>query len=95
MGQIGFGAKVQVSQVYKRRRRYKSRHLETAYWEACNVARRTGLCIGYRTLYNGDRYWEDDVGYVFNPTEHFRAMLVVFDANTNPVYVPLDTTEGL
>lgn len=88
---IPFGARVRVTQTLAR-----VHNSRKAFWLSSEIKPRMGLCIGYRTIFNGDRWWEDEeVGYVFNPTEHFRVMLVVFDAHTNPVYVPLNTVEEI
>lgn len=55
---------------------------------------RAGLFLGYRTLQNGTRTYEDEVGYIFEPSEYIKAALVVFSEHTNPVYVPLDCMEA-
>lgn len=60
------------------------------FWRADPIEPRQGLYIGARTLANGERWIEDEVGYVFEAKERFRAALVVFSARENPVLVPFD-----
>lgn len=44
------------------------------------------MFIGYRTVYNGHREWEDEVGYIFTPHSHQEAWLFVRDARQKPEY---------
>ena len=60
-------------------------------WEAIPISPRVGIYLGKRTLWNGTRTWEDEVGNVFEPEEHIQAILVCFSVNNNPVYVPVDS----
>lgn len=51
----------------------------------------TGIFLGMRTLSNGTRDWEsDEVGYIFNPKEHFKVALISPSPDRNPIYVPLE-----
>ena len=59
-------------------------------WEAVPIKPRTGIYLGKRTLWNGTRTWEDEVGNVFEPEEHIQALLVCFSTNENPVYIPTE-----
>lgn len=63
-------------------------------WEVEIIPPRLGIYIGYRTLVNGRREVEDEMGYVFEPKEYFRAALVVFSARTKPVLVPMSEVTG-
>lgn len=49
-----------------------------------------GLVIGYRTLSNGYTDFEDGVGTIFEQTESFKAMLVVFSMFKKPILVPIE-----
>lgn len=41
--------------------------------------------IGYRYIKDGKLWWEDEVGYVFEPTSQKLAYLLVFDPRRKPV----------
>ena len=84
-----------VTQVYKRRTRYqqngKRPDTTLKVWEAWPIKERQAIYLGLRTLCNGVREWEDEVGGIFIPDKdgHFQAMLVCFSTRENPVYVPV------
>lgn len=44
------------------------------------------MYIGYRTVYDGYREWEDEVGYIFTPHAHREVWLFVRDARQNPIH---------
>lgn len=46
-----------------------------------------GVIVGKRKLANGDRYWEEDYGYIFEPKEYLNAWLVAWDLHRKPVHV--------
>lgn len=53
------------------------------------------LYLGDRTLVNGTRYWESEVGYIFTPKEYLKTMLVIaLDGKTNPFYVIKNIKRG-
>lgn len=57
-----------------------------ARWEF--NAPREGLYIGYRTLQDGETWWEgEEVGTVFKRHRNLTAWLVVLDERQNPVLV--------
>jgi hypothetical protein len=95
-----FGSMVSASEKLVRRSKTENREnktnghssrVETKYWGR-TPAKITGLFIGIRTLYDGDReWWGEDTGYTFTPRSHFRAALVVPSERENPVLVPLDS----
>jgi hypothetical protein len=59
-------------------------------WRNVDMGRaRQGILIGYRTLRNV-RVWGADSTARFEVLTSFRAALVVFGGNENPVYVPVD-----
>lgn len=90
---VEFGAVVTVSAVYRRRYQHNEqgpRWGVRKYWDAWKIKPRDGLYIGGRTLSNGQRWYEDEVGAVYEPAEYFRAALVVFSERERPVLVPLD-----
>ena len=49
----------------------------------------TGIYLGERTLANGWNDYDPEYGYLFNPTEHFKVLLVSPSARLNPVYAPI------
>lgn len=86
-----FGATVTVSQIYRRRTRIGERNTDEKYWDVWAIKPRTALYIGARTLSNGVRWYEQEVGMVYEPRgERIRAALVVFSARERPVLVPFD-----
>ena len=87
------GDRVLCSAVLWRRTEVRSRQNDRKYWDTKTIEPREGVYIGMRTLANGERWWEDEVGYVFEPKEHFRAALVVFSERENPVLIPLDALQ--
>ncbi len=92
---ITLGDKVTVSAVLHRRQGHTEgkKWGVRKYWEPWTIPPRTGLYIGGRTLSNGQRWYEDDVGVVYEPETYFRAALVVFSTHEKPVLVPLDSLE--
>lgn len=90
---MNLGEKVIVSAVLVRRTRTLRGYAAEKTWQPRPMEPREGLYIGYRTLADGVRDAEDEVGYTFEPKRHFRAALVVFSDRTNPVLVPLDQIE--
>lgn len=49
-----------------------------------------GIIIGKRTLANGDTQWEDEVGTMFFPTEHFQAYLIATTLHRKPSVVRVE-----
>lgn len=45
------------------------------------------LVIGKRTLWNGEKWWEEEAGYQFNPKEKVSAYLVAEKMSRKPYYV--------
>lgn len=91
------GDTVIVSAILKRREGHHAdakRWGVRKYWDAWPITPRTGLYIGGRTLSNGQRWYEDEVGAVYEPETYFRAALVVFSTHEKPVLVPLDCLEA-
>lgn len=89
-----FGARVNVSAVYKRRQRYSDDRSGTwlKWWDAQRLTEpRPALYIGYRTLYDGrSDYLGPEEGTAFYPDRHYRAALVVFNERSRPVLAPMD-----
>jgi len=54
---------------------------------------RRAMYIGFRTKYNGESEWIDEVGNVFTPNEHFEMWLVVEDERHAPYFVWPDDCE--
>lgn len=88
------GDALTVTQVYRRRTRYRpsahgSWNVTIKVWETEQINPRAGIYLGTRTIWNGTRTWEDEVGNIFEPEEHIKAALVCFSTHENPVYVPV------
>lgn len=53
-----------------------------------------GIIIGKRTLANGDcDPWEEEVGVIFHPKEHFPAYLIATDLHRNPSTVRVENVK--
>jgi hypothetical protein len=46
-----------------------------------------GIYIGYRTVYDGRREYDDEYGAYFEPTSHQEVWLIVEDPRRKPVFV--------
>lgn len=96
---MNFGDTITVTQVYHRRTRYRH-NSRTMYddtlkvWEPWTIKPRPAIYLGLRTLSNGVREWEDEVGAIFHPETHIKAALVCFSTRENPVYVPIESLEA-
>ncbi len=86
-----FGDTITVDAVYRRRLRVHERQTNEKFWDARAIKPREGIYIGQRTLSNGLRWFEDEVGMVYEPKHYFRAALVVFNERENPVLVPIES----
>ena len=51
-----------------------------------NVPPFRAMYVGNRTVYDGYREWEDEVGYSFTPHSHREVWLFVRDARQNPIH---------
>ena len=87
-----FGARVLVSDVY-RRRKEKQRDGYANSWKAHAITPRVAIYIGYRTLYDGRVDYDEYGSGEFCPKSHFSAALVVFSERTRPVLVPFAALE--
>lgn len=92
-----FGDNVTVTQVYRRREQTRWNERYSWYdtlkvWELSAIKPRAAIFLGWRTLSNGVREWEPDVGAVYTPDKdgYIKAALVCFSSRENPVYVPVD-----
>lgn len=83
------GDTVTCTAILKRRGRALRGWSAEKFWENCTIQPRRAVFLGLRTLSNGRRDVEDEVGYIYEPREYFSAALVCFSARENPVYVPL------
>lgn len=89
------GDNLTITQVYRRReRRRPGRYQDQVVkvWELWPITPRQAIFLGWRTLCNGTREWEDEVGAIFTPDKdgYFKAALVCFSTRENPVYVPAE-----
>lgn len=92
------GDTVTITQVYRRRQRsrvIRNNSQTTKIWEAWPIKPRTAIYLGLRTLSNGVREWEDEVGAIYIPDTdgYIKAALVCFSTKENPVYVPVETLQ--
>lgn len=93
------GSPVTITKIYHRRQHSQSdgRYTYTRkVWEPWAIKPRAALFLGWRTLINGRREWEPEVGAVFVPDKdgYIKAALVCFSTTENPVYVPAECLHG-
>ncbi|MFA5380260.1 MAG: hypothetical protein WC455_31145 [Dehalococcoidia bacterium] len=96
-----FGSSVEASALYKRIHRVTEKQgsgylIKTSrkIWER-KPAKISGIYIGYRTLCDGKREWEDEAGYIFFPELYFPAALIAEGPRKRPVLVPVDSIRVL
>ena len=87
-----FGQKVCITHFLRRESHNKVRENYGAVW--CKswktvpyLMQRSGICIGYRTLTNGENQFYSDEPIAFTPKESFKAYLVVTNPRQRPVHV--------
>lgn len=90
------GDTLTITQVYRRRTRSVSNERGSGYhtrkeWYIWPIKERQAIFLGWRTLSNGVREWEDEVGAIYQPDKdgYIKAALVCFSTRENPVYVPI------
>ena len=89
---MNHGDQVTYSALLVRKAEYGNQRVRK-YWSSIPCTG-SGLFLGTRTLQNGHNDWEgNEVGYVFEPQEYFRAALISPGKNRNPIYVPLDSIQ--
>lgn len=92
---MNLGDMVTCTAILRRRQRALRGWSAEKFWESCTIEPRQAVFLGLRTLSNGRRDVEDEVGYVYEPREYFQVALVVFSARENPVYAPLAALAGV
>lgn len=96
---LEFGQKVKISHKYQRKLKIirdqdvgYHRSGQYKYWESMSFES-SGIFLGTRTLQNGNREYDSDYGYYFDPKEYFKVALICPGPDLNPIYVPLDSIE--
>lgn len=87
------GRKVAVTQRFMRRVYDRRRYFQRKAWIVTPIKRRVGWIVGFRTIYDGYRDFEDEWGYYWQPLDHHDAVQVAFWPTHNPIYVPWDGIE--
>lgn len=60
-------------------------------WDITPMAEpKEGIIVGIRTLSNGTTDYDNESGHMYDPKEHFRAILVYTSVTRKPVYVPIN-----
>lgn len=82
--EITLGTKVRFHTYLRRgtlesRRENFSGYYRDKVWFPTDGPIREGIVVGRRTLSNGQREWEDEVGYSYTPTASFPAYIVAYD----------------
>jgi hypothetical protein len=97
---MNLGDTLIITQVYKRRERSVPvdgkghvYHVTRKEWIIWPIKPRGAIFLGWRTLSNGVREWEDEVGAIFIPDKdgYLKAAMVCFSTRENPVYVPVES----
>ena len=68
----------------------RENHGRNVSWDRLECKPTTGFLIGYRTLTNGRRNYDENYGITYEPTEYIAVVLVAFSLNRSPAYVGLD-----
>lgn len=90
---FSLGQQITVDFVLKRKTKYSTpneygRSKRLKVWEKVPLKKsKTAIIVGLRNLSNGNTDYDGDVGYMYNPTEYFRALLVVSNLNKAPYFV--------
>lgn len=63
-------------------------------WVRVEGGQRAGVFVGWRTLSNGERDYEEESGYWYAGTEFFPAALVAYHPRRALVLVPFDALEA-
>jgi len=94
MEKLKFGDKLLITNKLVRKERNQRvekpypRTITLKVWEDKPMLKLTEvIVIGKRTLWNGERWYEGDAGYLFNPTEKLSAYLVVEKMHIKPYYI--------
>lgn len=90
---FSLGQQITVENVLKRRTKFStpneygiSKRLKV--WERVPLKKATtAIIVGIRTLSNGNTDYDYEVGYMYNPTEYFKALLVVSSLKNAPYFV--------
>jgi hypothetical protein len=94
-----FGDRVTVKARLVRYMRYeKWESYSIKYWKSEAMGKpRKGIFLGQRTLQNGRRITDYELGCIFEPTEYIKAYLVCTSPNEKPFFVlpeDIETIEG-
>ena len=86
------GQLITVDHVLKRRTKYSTNEYGNSKrlknWEKLPLEKsKTAVVIGIRNLSNGYTSYDNEIGYMYNPTEYFKALLVVSALSKSPYFV--------
>ena len=90
---VFLGQKITVTSVLKRKTIYSTpneygRSKRLKVWEQEPIKQsKDAIIVGVRNLSNGDTDYDSEVGYMYNPTEYLKALLVVSNLNNAPYLV--------
>ncbi|PCJ26743.1 MAG: hypothetical protein COA94_04920 [Rickettsiales bacterium] len=84
---IPFGAKVHVTQKYRRKITGRKKEYVTQEFTA------NGIFLGWRTISNGVTYCDHEEGCHWEADKYLQAALVAISPTTNPLYIPVDGIE--
>ena len=66
------------------------RKREYKYWEESKLIEPVnGIVVGMRNLSNGKNEYVHEYGNVYEPKEHFRALVIAYGIFRKPILVPL------
>lgn len=90
---FSLGQQITVDSVLKRKTKYSTpdkygRSKRLKIWEKVPLKQsKTAIIVGIRNLSNGNTDYDSEVGYMYNPTEYFKGLLVVSNLNNAPYFV--------
>lgn len=91
-----FGDMVSITHKYERKLEYRKNsknglmNITWKMWVKEPYEKYNCIFLGYRTLANGIREYEYEVGYSLYPKEFIKAALICVNEKLNPIYVPLN-----
>ena len=93
--EILLGKKVLITAKLIRKEKHIKGGTYSKYWEKKMIPSTDGVIAGLRNLSNGEAWWEQDVGRLYDPKEFFTAAIVYTHLWRKPLYVKLEDMEEI
>lgn len=85
-----FGQKITINHKLKRIVKYNGAQNDDKIWVKEAIEETEAIVIGIRTLSEGYRAYEEDMGFLYYPQKYIKALLVATDIRRNPFYVTFE-----